>query len=149
MKKLKIISLTLLCFFNNSIFCQDSLIVELTKQYAFSVDAIKNDTFAINPKRIFIYGEFHKYKRTDELAAGIFEKIAKKTKGVKIYFIEGGGAFRYLINKYNHNITSLSYKWGLTIEFDKEKVIKNSLINYNCLWGNSVDERTAFYKSTR
>lgn len=138
MKKIRIIYLALLYFFNNLVFSQDSLIVQLTKKCAHSIDSIKKDTFEFPQKRIYIYGEFHKYKRTDELATEIFEKISKKTSGLKVYFIEGGGAYRYLINKYNHNMTSVCYKHGLTIAYDKEKVIRNSLINYKRIYNNDT-----------
>ena len=114
---------------NNLIYSQDSIVVQMSMQHIESIDSVFAQRVELKKSFMFIYGEYHDYEKTNELANNLFFKTTAYKNEKKIYFIEGGASIGYIIDKYNHNHDFLHYKWGTTLPIDKQNLLKNTAIN--------------------
>lgn len=107
-------------------YSQDS-IEYIVKNNAISLNALQKDNFRIKDKNIFIYGEFHSFKKTDKLAALLFNKISSKAGSRKIYLCEHSKSFEYVLYKASHGMNEIAYGDRDIINIKKDKNFKHSL----------------------
>lgn len=116
-------------------YSQDSLMTKITIKNLVPLDSNFMNEISFKKRYINIYGEYHDFDATNKLASFFFNKLNNNSAS-KIYFVEGGASFGYIIEKYNKNKNFLHYKWGTSIIIDKEYGYKNSIIFYNKLYNS-------------
>jgi hypothetical protein len=81
-------------------------------------------------KKNCIYGEYHSYSMTDQIAEVLFEKFCIKNKNKKIYFIEGSSVYEYVFYRYRKNYNYLNYNQQ-KIPFEDFSGLKSLLSMFN------------------
>lgn len=99
---------------------------------ALDINILRHDTCKITDSNIYIYGEFHDFRHTDDIALMFFYKMAPY-KSKKIYLCEKSKSFEYVLDRWKKGIHEISYNKYTSINLKKDKALKKPILRYSKL----------------